>query len=144
MFVVDTNVLVYAADRQADEHERCRELLNQWRSQATPWYLTWGVVYEFIRVTTHPRVFRNPWKAHESLAFIQAILASPSLTVLGDGERHEQHLAELVREIPDLRGNLVYDAHTAALMREHGIRVIYTRDSDFHRFPFVEVRDPLR
>jgi predicted nucleic acid-binding protein len=29
-------------------------------------------------------------------------------------------------------------------MREHGIRRIYTRDTDFHRFAFLEVVDPLR
>lgn len=144
MFVVDTNVLVYAADRSADCHERCRKLLTEWRSQAGPWYLTWGIVYEFLRVTTHPRVFRNPWKAQESWGFVAALAASPSLSILSNGERHSDHLSELIREIPDLRGNLVHDAHTAALMKEHGIRVIYTRDSDFHRFPFIEVRDPLR
>jgi predicted nucleic acid-binding protein len=48
-----------------------------------------------------------------------------------------------VAELPALRGNLLHDAHTAVLMREHGIRTIYTRDSDFHRFPFLEVVDPL-
>lgn len=26
---------------------------------------------------------------------------------------------------------------------EHGIRRIYTRDTDFHRFPFLDVIDPL-
>ena len=143
MFVVDTNVLVYAADRQSDAHLRCRELLNEWRSQTTPWYLTWSIVYEFIRVTTHPRVFRNPWKAENSWSFIASLLPSPGLTILTDGEQHKAHLSALIREIPGLKGNLIYDAHTAALMKEHGIRVIYTRDSDFHRFPFVEVRDPL-
>ncbi|MEJ7668670.1 MAG: hypothetical protein WKH97_08045 [Casimicrobiaceae bacterium] len=44
----------------------------------------------------------------------------------------------------ELSGNLVHDAHTAILMREHGVRQICTRDTDFHRFPFVEVIDPLR
>jgi predicted nucleic acid-binding protein len=29
-------------------------------------------------------------------------------------------------------------------MREHGVRRIYTRDTDFHRFPFIEVADPLQ
>ena len=42
-----------------------------------------------------------------------------------------------------LEGNLMHDAHTAALMREHGIRRIYTRDTDFHRFPFLEPVDPM-
>ena len=43
-----------------------------------------------------------------------------------------------------LAGNLISDLHIAALMREHGIKTIYTRDSDFQRFPFLEVRDPLQ
>jgi hypothetical protein len=46
-------------------------------------------------------------------------------------------------ELPHLAGNLMHDAHTAVLMREHGIRVIYTRDTDFHRFPFLELIDPV-
>jgi predicted nucleic acid-binding protein len=46
-------------------------------------------------------------------------------------------------EVPLLAGNLVHDAHTAILMREHGLKVIYTRDTGFHRFPWIEVRDPL-
>jgi predicted nucleic acid-binding protein len=29
-------------------------------------------------------------------------------------------------------------------MREHGIARIVTRDTDFHRFGFLEVVDPLR
>ena len=42
--------------------------------------------------------------------------------------------SEVIQQIPHLRGNLMHDAHTALLMREHGIRRIYTRDTDFHRF----------
>ena len=47
-------------------------------------------------------------------------------------------------ELPDVRANLIHDLHTAVLMREHGIARIYTRDTDFHRFPFLDVVDPLR
>jgi predicted nucleic acid-binding protein len=61
-----------------------------------------------------------------------------------EGERHPAILAELMAEVPQLAGNLLHDAHTAALMREHGVRAIYTRDTDYHRFPGIEVRDPLR
>lgn len=144
MFVVDTNVLVYAADRAAEGHARCRGLLEGWRVGSTPWYLTWNIIYEFLRVVTHPRVFRKPWSAEQSWSFISTLLESTGLSILTDGEAHDEHLAAIVREVPDLRGNLLHDAHTAALMREHGISVIYTRDSDFHRFPSLEVRDPLR
>ena len=143
MFVVDTNVLVYAADLSAPESVKCRELLLGWRAQAAPWFLTWGVVYEFLRVVTHPRVFRRPWSPIEAWSFVEALLAAPALELLVETERHPQILAGLVARVPQLTGNLLHDAHTAALMAEHGVRTIYTRDTDFHRFPGVEVRDPL-
>ena len=43
-----------------------------------------------------------------------------------------------------VRGNQMYDLHTAVLMREHGVSRICTRDTGFHRFPFLTVVDPLR
>lgn len=65
MFVVDTNVLIYAADRDAAEHGACRALVERCQSQSAPWYLTWGIVYEFLRVTTHPAIFLD-WPATSS------------------------------------------------------------------------------
>jgi predicted nucleic acid-binding protein len=41
-------------------------------------------------------------------------------------------------------GNLFFDLRTAALMREHGIRDIYTTDTDFLQFAGIRVINPLR
>jgi uncharacterized protein len=143
VFVVDTDVLVYAADADSPFHERCRALVESWRGQSSAWYATWGIAYEFLRVTTHPRVFRRPWTLAQAWAFVEALLAAPGLGMLVAGERHGEVAAEVVRENPHLSGNVVHDAQTAILMREHGIRRIYTRDTDFHRFGFLESIDPL-
>jgi uncharacterized protein len=96
-----------------------------------------------MRVTTHPRVFREPWGATRAWRFVSALLGSPGLGVLVPTERHADVASEVIDEIPWLAGNLVHDAHTAILMREHGIVRICTRDMDFHRFSFLEVVDPL-
>ena len=143
MFVVDTNVLVYAADRRAAEHDQCRARLEAWRQGSGAWYVTWSICYEFLRVVTHPRVFRRPWQVDQAQRFLAAVLESPGLEVLVATERHARVLSEVMSEIPHLAGNVLHDAHTAVLMREHGIRRICTRDTDFHRFPFVEPIDPL-
>lgn len=45
-------------------------------------------------------------------------------------------------EVPT-RGNLVPDAHLAALLRQHGVKTLYTHDRDFLKFSFLDVRDPL-
>lgn len=143
MLVVDTNVLVYAADRDAQWHAACHAWIEQRRRQVTPWYLTWNIVYEFLRVATHPRVFRKPWSTANACRFIEGILAAPSVGVLLPTERHARILSQTLDEIPHLNGNIIHETHTAVLMREHGIQQIVTRDADFHKFPFVRVVDPL-
>ena len=62
---------------------------------------------------------------------------------VGAPGRSSSYLAQTVSELPDLRGNLMHDLHTAVLMRAHGISRICTRDAGFRRFPFLMVVDPL-
>ena len=143
VFVIDTNVLVYATDPDSEFNTLCRGRLEEWRQQAAPWYLTWGICYEFLRICTHPQVFRKPWAVRDGWTVLQTILAAPSAGVLLPTSRHADVLHEVIAETPHLRGNILHDVHTAVLMREHGIREIYTRDTDFSRFPFVTVIDPL-
>jgi predicted nucleic acid-binding protein len=78
-----------------------------------------------------------------AVGFLEALLGSPSLGVLVATDRHAQVLADVARDVPGLAGNIVHDTQTVVLMREHGIRRICTRDTDFHRFPFLEPVDPL-
>ena len=144
MFLVDTNVLLYAAEKNFPEHARCRELLLNWRKQASAWYVTWGIAYEFVRVATHPRIFRAPWRAAQAWGFLEVLLESPGLRVLVEADGHAAVASKVLQEVPLLSGNLIHDAHTAILMLEHGVRRIYTRDTDFHRFPFIEVLDPMK
>lgn len=144
MLAVDTNVLVYAADADSQFHIPCRDRLERQRVRPDAWYTTWGILYEFLRVTTHPRVMRRPWSAKAALEFVTVLLTSPGLTILVPTTRHADVAGEVVLELPHIAGNLFHDAHTAILMREHGIRRICTRDTDFNQFPFLEVIDPLR
>jgi len=143
MFVVDTNVLVYAANEDSPFHRTCADLIAEWRLRSGAWFVTWGIVYEFLRVVTHPRVLPAPWSTSEAWAFVEALLASPGLIVLTETVRHAAVVREVVEQVPALTGNLLHDAHIAILMREHGVQRIYTRDTDFHRFRFVKPIDPL-
>jgi uncharacterized protein len=143
VFVVDTNVLVYAVNSAAAEHATCRALLDRWRSGPEPWGTTWSVVYEFLRVVTHPRVLPRPLDTAQAWSFLRAVLAAPSFRVLVETERHAELLDLTLTQVPLLAGNVLHDVHTAVVMREHGVRRLQTRDTAFHRFPFLEVADPL-
>jgi predicted nucleic acid-binding protein len=87
---------------------------------------------------------RRPWSASSAREFVIALLASPGLAILVPTQRHADVAGEVFLELPHLSGNLLHDAYTAILMREHGIGRICTRDTDFNQFPFLEVIDPLR
>ena len=143
MFLVDTNILVYAANADTKFYPRASAWLEQQRSRPDAWYTTWPIIFEFLRVTTHPRGLPHPWTLPRAWSFVSGLLASPGLSVLVPTDRHPQIAAAVFAELPFLAGNILHDAHTAILMREHGIRRICTRDTDFHRFPFLEVVDPL-
>jgi len=71
-----------------------------------------AILYEFLRVTTHPRVMRRPWSAPAAWDFIMALLASPGFAVLVPTPRHADVAAEVIMEMPHLSGNLAHDAHT--------------------------------
>lgn len=144
MFLVDTNILVYGANEDAEEYQICRGLLREWCGQLSIWHITWGIVYEFLRIVTHPRVFSRPWSSSAAWEFVEALLSAPGLSVLTETELHAETAEEFFRQHPFISGNLLFDAHTAILMKEHGIERIYTRDADFHKFSSVHVVDPLK
>lgn len=142
MILVDTNVFVHAANALSPAHADCAAFLLKRRNRPEAWYSTWSIFYEFFRVTTHANVMKPPWTAKRAFDFVSAILASPGFSVLAPTPRHADVAAEVFKESPQLAGNVFHDAHTAVLMREHGIKTIVTRDIDFHRFRFLEVIDP--
>ena len=143
MLVFDTNVLIHAADEHSPLGEACRIRLEAARRDSAPAFLTWSVCYEFLRVSTHPRVFRSPWKPLTAWVFLERLLAAPGFDILVATSRHVAILTQTLAEVSDLRGNVLHDVHIAVLMREHGVSRICTFDADFRRFPFLTALDPL-
>ncbi len=143
MFVIDTNLLIYAVNPDSPEHERARAAVDEWRRGSRSWFVTWGIVYEFLRITTHPAVFSRPLDLPTAGRWLTAFLASPCAGVLVETQRHAEVLDELIGLHPRLKGNPIHDLHTAALMKEHGISEIRTADTDFHQFSFLRVVNPL-
>ncbi len=142
MIAVDTNVLVYARRAESPHHEAARALLTELAEGSAPWALPWPVVYEFVRVVTHPRVFDPPSPLEAVLRDLESLLASPSLALLGEGPGHPRLMGEQVRR-GAASGNLAHDAHIAALVVEHGVTELLTADRDFARFPGVRARNPF-
>lgn len=143
MFVVDTNLLIYAAIREFREHDQAAKLLAEWGASAEPWHITWSIAYEFLRVVTHRAALPHPLTFAEAWSFIDSLRSSPSFGILVETERHAEVVCDLTLEYPRISGNRLHDLHIAALMKEHGVVEIRTADLGFHEFKFLRVVNPL-
>jgi toxin-antitoxin system PIN domain toxin len=142
VIAIDTNILVYARREESAHHGAAARLLRGLAEGERPWALPWPCIYEFLRVVTHPRVFDPPTDLEAALVDLESLLDSPALVLLGEGPAHPSHLRRVVRAGRAV-GNLVHDAHIAALALEHGVRELWTTDGDFSRFPGLRVRNPF-
>jgi hypothetical protein len=143
VFVVDANLLIYAAIRRSAPHPQASRLVAEWRAAAEPWLITWSIAYEFLRAVTHRAALAGPLTFSDAWSFIESLRASPSFGVLIETDRHPEVVRDLTREYPHMSGNRLHDLHIAALMREHGVVEIRTADADFHQFKFLRVVNPL-
>lgn len=142
MQAIDTNVLVYSEIVTSAHHRAARRLLTGLAEGPIAWAIPWPCVYEFLRVVTHSRVFAPPVPLEIALHDLGQILASPTLVLLSETERHAEVMMAVVNE-SQASGNLLHDAHIAALCIEHGVSELLTGDRDFSRFP-LRVANPFR
>lgn len=142
MRAIDTNILVFAEITTSPQHARAREVLRDCSEGAAAWAIPWPCVYEFLRVVTHLRVYHPPVPLDLALRDLRAVLASPSLVLLAETPRHAAVMEGVVSQ-SGATGNLIHDAHIAALCLEHGVSELITGDRDFHRFSGLRVLDPF-
>jgi uncharacterized protein len=142
--LIDTSILLYAANRDAEEHADAVAFLGEAAGGVEPWFLTEGIIYEFLRVSTHPKVFEKPLTWKEGFRFIRPLLLSSRFDILVAGESHWILLEKVLGDLHRPSGNLFFDIRTVALMKEHGVREIYTTDTDFLQFRDLRVINPLK
>lgn len=142
MKILDVNLLLYAIDTSSPRHELARPWLERTLSGRETVGLSWTVLLAFVRLSTRSAVFLSPLAADEALDIVDEWLALPPVVVIQPGRRHAAVLRELLTDV-GTAGNLVPDAHLAALAIEHGAELC-SSDADFSRFSGVRWVDPLR
>lgn len=141
MRCVDVNVLVYAHRREAPDHASYRDWLDDARAAAEPLGLSDIVASGFLRVVTHPRIFKEPTPIATAFRFLNVVRDSPATVSVTPGERHWPIFAELCQG-RNARGNSVPDVFLAALAIEQGATWI-SADRGFAGFPGLRWRHPL-
>ena len=138
---LDANVLVYASDSRAQAHDRAEALVRRLAVGPEILYLFWPVLLGYLRIVTHPGILTTPLPPMDAMRNIEALLDRPHVRAPGEIDGFWSVFRSSAGDRP--RGNDVPDAHIAALMRQHGVRLIYTHDRDFRRFDGIDVRDPF-
>jgi len=141
-FALDANILLYASDRSSPFHERASAFLREVLGRRELFYLGWPSVMAYLRIATHPRIFDAPLSPEEARRNIGALIRHPWCRLLSEGDGFWERY-EALGSAQAVRGNLVPDAHLAAILLAHGVRTIYTNDTDFRKFRELEVRDPF-
>lgn len=140
MRCVDVNVLVDAHRPEAPHHDTVRAWLDAARRGREPLGVPGVVSAGYLRVVTHPRVFREPTPVELALQFLDALHASPAVVTVDPGERHWPIFQDLCQRL-SLRGNDIPDAYLAAIAIEQGV-VWVTSDRGFARFPGLRLEHP--
>lgn len=138
---VDTNVLIHASNSADPLHDRAVTLVERLAAGPELVYLFWPVLLGYLRIATHPAILPRPLAAREALSNVEALLDRPNVRAPGEVDGFWSVFRATAGVHPS--GNDVPDVHIAALMRQHGVRLIHTRDRGFRRFDGIEMRDPF-
>ena len=142
MIVPDVNLLVYAYNREAPLHNEARNwwagLVNGTERVGIPW----AVANSFLRLLTIRGLLATPATPAQAVDFVHEWFSQSHIAPLNPGTQHLTLVGRLL-DAAGVGGNLVMDAHIAALAIEHQAEV-HSNDWDFARFPGLRWRTPLR
>ncbi len=139
--IVDANLLLFAIDADAQQHHVAADWWRKVLAEPSRVGLPWQTIGAFLRISTHPRVYRRPLPVAQAWSVISNWLAAPNVWVPQASARTAGILGELI-ETTGATGNLVTDAQLAALGIEYGVTVA-SADTDFARFPGCRWVNPL-
>lgn len=141
-YTLDANILLYASDETSPHHAVSLDLVTRAAQGPEIVYLFWPAIMAYLRIATHPAVFRRPLSVAEAVGNVEALIGRPHVQTPGEQERFWRRFGEVVADAAPT-GNLVPDAHLVGLMLDNGVRTIWTHDRDYRRFRGIEVRDPF-
>jgi uncharacterized protein len=140
--LIDANLLLYAVDRASPFHSAASTWLTEQLNGPRRVGLPWQSLVAFLRISTNPRAYTSPLTADDAVTFVDDWLAPEVVWVPAPGPEHGRLITDLVKR-HRLHGNMISDAHLAALALEHGL-VLCSADTDFARFPEITWRNPVR
>lgn len=140
MILPDVNILIYASDRGSKFHPAAIEWLEKAFSEDEV-FLTWHTITGFLRILTHPTILKNPMTISKAVGIVDRWLELDNVHLVSLEKTNWKAFSSLLVE-SGANGNLVMDAHLAAMAMSSGARLA-TTDRDFRRFSGIRLLDPI-
>jgi uncharacterized protein len=142
-YLLDSNILLYAKMDSMPEHKTVSNWLEQTvLNQSNTINICETSLLSFLRIATNQKVFQPVLPTGEAEEFIESFLACPNVNLVLTSPSHYTEVTNLMDK-HNLQGNLVMDAHLAALALSIGATLV-TRDSDFVKIPYLKTLNPLK
>lgn len=141
-YSIDANLLLYASNAGCAEHRAALDFVRQRARDPDVLCLTWHTLFAYLRISTHPSIFERPLPPDAAWANVHSLLDLPRVRLIGEEDGFARQYEAATKGIV-VRGNLVPDAHLAAILHQHGVHRLYSADTDFRKFHFLEVVNPL-
>jgi toxin-antitoxin system PIN domain toxin len=141
VILIDVNLLIYATFTNVPQHHAARTWVESQLNGSARVGLPWACLLAYLRISTNPRAFAGFISMAAALKQVQNWLSSDVVWIPQPTERHADMLGSLCAQ-PGIQGDLVSDAHLAALAMEHGLTLCST-DGDFARFRELKWQNPL-
>jgi toxin-antitoxin system PIN domain toxin len=141
MIIPDVNLLLYAYDSSSLHHQAAAEWWKGCMTRKEEVGLAAVVLFGFVRISTHPRIFHNPLTVAEATKRVESWLVRPQVRII---EPSPHHVAETLALLASTgtAGNLTTDAQIAVLARQEKA-LLHSNDTDFLRFPGIRWHNPL-
>ncbi|CAN5384777.1 type II toxin-antitoxin system VapC family toxin [soil metagenome] len=141
MITPDANIVLYASNEDAPQHAKAKQWLEEQFSSPIVFGLSWQVITAFLRISTNPRAFPQPFDLPEAVEIVDEWIALPNIEILTPTANHWTVFQSLIVE-GQTKAALMMDAHLAALAIEHGA-TLATTDRDFQKFSNLKIINPL-
>lgn len=141
-YSIDANLLLYASNSACREHAAAHAFVVERATDPDLFCLTWPTIFAYLRIATHPSIFERPLSPDAAWSNLRQLMNLPRVRLIGEQEDFLSHYDDATKGVV-VRGNLVPDAHLAAILHQHEVKRLYSADTDFLKFRFLDVVNPL-
>ena len=139
--LIDTNILIYAFDKESPFHQKSIEVFEQVYNESLDAYIAEKSVYEFIS-STSSKAYRDRATQDSIKEFVTFFTENADFTILFSN-KEILHSSLQLSFSTHTKKKYIFDMNLASIAIHNKISTIYTKNvKDFASIPLLEAIDP--